>query len=70
MTKPTGKPRGRPPKPKLPAPPPGRAGRPISLNPADKWAHIRMTEGQHLKYMALGGARWIKGLIDETKDTP
>ena len=39
------------------------AGRPTA--PPTKPIMLRLTEPQRLKYLELGGARWIKRLIDE-----
>ena len=44
------------------------AGRPPA--PPTKPAMIRLTEAQRLKYLELGGARWVKRLIDEALNTP
>jgi hypothetical protein len=45
------------------------AGRPKS--PETKPAMLRLTEAQRLKYLELGGSRWVKRLIDEsTKPAP
>lgn len=40
-----------------------KAGRPPAQ--PTKPAMIRLTEPQRLRYLELGGARWIKRLIDE-----
>ena len=40
-----------------------KPGRPVSE--PTKPAMIRLTEAQRLKYLELGGARWVKRLIDE-----
>jgi hypothetical protein len=39
-------------------------GRKPSLNPAIKLATIKMTPDQHTRFIALGGSRWVKSLID------
>jgi len=39
-----------------------KPGRPPSE--PTKPAMIRLTEPQRVAYLALGGARWVKGLID------
>jgi hypothetical protein len=39
------------------------AGRPPA--PPTKPAMLRLTEPQRIKYLELGGAKWIKRLIDE-----
>ena len=39
------------------------AGRPHAE--PTKPAQIRLTERQRVKYLELGGARWVKRLIDE-----
>lgn len=40
-----------------------KPGRPPA--PPTKPAMIRLTEVQRVKYLELGGARWVKRLIDE-----
>ena len=40
------------------------AGRPASTNPT-KPISIRLTAAQHARYMALGGAKWLKALLDK-----
>lgn len=39
-------------------------GRPPA--PPTKPAMIRLTETQRLKFLELGGSRWVKRLIDES----
>lgn len=39
------------------------AGRPPAT--PTKPAMIRLTDSQRVKYLELGGARWVKRLIDE-----
>ena len=46
-----------------PRPEKRKAGRPPA--PPTKPAIVRLTEPQRLKYLELGGVRWIKRLIDE-----
>lgn len=43
-----------------------KAGRP----PAEptKPAMLRLTERQRIKYLELGGSRWVKRLIDESTE--
>jgi hypothetical protein len=41
-----------------------KVGRPIAE--PTKPAMVRLTEKQRLKFLELGGARWIKRLIDES----
>lgn len=43
-------------------------GRPIAE--PTKPAMIRLTEPQRVKYLELGGARWVKRLIGEELKTP
>jgi hypothetical protein len=43
------------------------AGRKPSPNPATKLATIKMTPRQHARFIELGGSRWVKRLIDETR---
>ena len=43
---------------------PNKPGRPVSE--PTKPAMIRLTEAQRVKYLELGGARWVKRLIDES----
>ena len=45
-----------------------KPGRPVSE--PTKPAMIRLTEAQRVKYLELGGARWVKRLIDEAKPPP
>ena len=45
--------------------PGGGSGRPLSTNPASKSISIRATPAQHEKFLALGGCKWIKKVIDE-----
>lgn len=40
-------------------------GRPKEKNPANQAIYVRLTPEQKSKYMELGGARWIKRLLDE-----
>ena len=40
-----------------------KPGRPVAE--PTKPAMIRLTEAQRAKYLELGGARWVKRLIDE-----
>ena len=42
------------------------AGRPALAQPT-KPVMLRLTETQRLKYLELGGARWVKRLIEEAK---
>ena len=42
------------------------AGRKPSPNPATKLATIKMTPEQHARFIALGGSRWLKGLLDKS----
>lgn len=46
------------------------AGRPPSSDPAVKLATIKMTHGQHAKFLELGGSRWVKRLIDAVHGKP
>ena len=49
---------------------PGRGqGRKPAVNPASKMATIKMTPAQHARFIALGGGRWVKGLIDADMQT-
>ena len=41
------------------------AGRPKALNPPTKQIKVLVTDEQHAKFLDLGGARWVKRLIDE-----
>ena len=43
----------------------GKAGRPKSTNPANKPILVRLTQEQHRQYLEIGGARWLKRLLDE-----
>jgi hypothetical protein len=43
------------------------AGRKPSLESATKLATIKMTPPQHTRFLDLGGSRWVKRLIDETR---
>ena len=43
------------------------AGRPPASEPATKLVTIKMTPKQHAKFLELGGSRWVKRLIDESK---
>ena len=45
--------------------PGGGLGRPRSTNPASKSISIRATPDQHRKFLALGGCKWIKKIIDD-----
>ena len=45
--------------------PGGGLGRPRSTNPASKSISIRATPSQHRQFIALGGCKWIKNIIDE-----
>ena len=45
-----------------------KPGRPVSE--PTKPAMIRLTEAQRVKYLELGGARWVKRLIDESISLP
>ena len=40
-----------------------KPGRPVAE--PTKPAMLRLTEAQRVKYLELGGARWVKRLIDE-----
>ena len=46
--------------------PGGGSGRPLSTDRASKSISIRVTPSQHKKFIALGGCKWIKQIIDET----
>jgi hypothetical protein len=46
------------------------AGRKPSLNPASKLVTMKVTPEQHKKFLALGGSRWVKRLIDEAVKPP
>ena len=46
--------------------PGGGSGRPLSTNRASKFLSIRATPDQHKQFLALGGCKWIKTIIDET----
>ena len=42
------------------------AGRPLgSTKPEAKPRAIRMTDAEHAMYVQLGGARWVRRLINE-----
>lgn len=43
----------------------GKAGRPKSTNPANKPILVRLTQEQHRQYLELGGARWLKRMLNE-----
>lgn len=45
--------------------PGGGSGRPLSTNRSSKSISIRATPEQHRKFLALGGCKWIKKVIDE-----
>ena len=45
-----------------------KPGRPVAE--PTKPAMLRLTEVQRIKYLELGGARWVKRLIDEAKQPP
>ena len=40
------------------------AGRPKALIPSTKQIKVLVTEDQHAKFLELGGAKWIKDLIN------
>lgn len=51
-----------------PASAPKKIGRPIiGREKMAAWPRIGMTESQHKKLMENGGAKWLRGLIDEAK---
>ena len=43
----------------------GKAGRPKSTNPANKPILVRLTQEQHRQYLEIGGARWLKRLLND-----
>ena len=45
--------------------PGGGLGRPPSTNPASKSISIRATPSQHKQFLALGGCKWLRKIIDE-----
>ena len=45
--------------------PGGGSGRPHSTNRASKSISVRTTPDQHRKFLALGGCKWIKKIIDD-----
>ena len=45
--------------------PGGGFGRPHSINRASKSISIRTTPYQHEQFLALGGCKWIKKIIEE-----
>lgn len=49
--------------------PGGGNGRPPSNNPADKMLSVRVTSSQHAKFMALGGSKWLKAMIESAAAT-
>jgi hypothetical protein len=45
------------------------AGRPLgSTKPEAKPRAIRLTDAEYVKYVELGGARWVKRLLSEAVD--
>lgn len=40
------------------------AGRPPSTDPANKLVTVKMTERQHQKFLAIGGSRWLKRMLE------
>ena len=40
------------------------AGRPSSPNPANKRIAVKVTPAQHKVFLALGGSKWLKSLLD------
>lgn len=43
------------------------AGRPVSTDPARHTVKARLTDAQFAKWQELGGSRWLKRIIEETK---
>jgi hypothetical protein len=46
------------------------AGRPPTDNPTTKLLTVKVTARQHSQFLALGGSRWIKRLLDESLTAP
>ncbi len=43
------------------------AGRPPSADPARHIVKARLTDAQHAKWLELGGSRWLKRMIEESR---
>jgi len=41
-----------------------KPGRPYAKDPTQP-VSVRMTKAQHAKYIELGGARWLKRMLDQ-----